>query len=48
MKTTKEFLRSFKDRIGLRSQSSPLGSEATEIEETANKVYTKYPIKVCI
>ena len=32
MPTAEEFLRNFKDVIGLRSQSSPLGSEATEIE----------------
>jgi hypothetical protein len=30
--TAEEFLRDFKDEIGLRSQSSPLGSEGTEIE----------------
>lgn len=41
--TAKEFLRNKKNEIGLRSQSSPLGSEGTEIEAMIE--FAKYHVE---
>jgi hypothetical protein len=41
--TAKEFLRNKKNEIGLRSQSSPLGSEGNEIETMIE--FAKYHVE---
>lgn len=41
--TAKEFLRNKKNEIGLRSQSSPLGSEGIEIETMID--FAKYHVE---